>query len=284
MRTPATLTTLEGLERIDWEREVRDHPKDVVDVGSALAGGGLHQPRCSEAAWSAVLRYDASTAGAGLVRRYRALSGLHGLLIAEQRYEEAQRLLDGERRLPRARVWPLQIVAAADSLRQMAQDEPRSPVALWSLAIWEHHVGRAVEVRTLAERAVAAVKDPGATRLDSLVEQSLQGWAALADKDTLRALKLFQRLAPMAGVEHWEALGAERMAMADIHLRRAHYADAFRVASLIDSPAGVSYVIHMRKSLQVRAQAARGMSDEKLATQMESRLAGLSTRGGQQDR
>jgi serine/threonine protein kinase/tetratricopeptide (TPR) repeat protein len=286
-----------GPERIDWEGEVRDHPKDVVDVGSALAVAALREPRCSEAAWNAVLRYDPATAGAGLVRRYRALSGLQGLLVAEQRYEEAQRVLDGERRLPRARVWPLQIVAviagapqeqqaqaAADSLRQVLNVEPRSPVALWALAVWEHHVGRAEQVRILANRAAAEMGKPGAGRLDTLVEQSLQGWASLAEKDTLRALKFFQQLSPMAGVEHWEALGAERMAMAEIQFRRAHYADAYRVASLFDSPAGVSYLLFMRKSLQVRAQAARGMSDDKLATQMEGRLAGLSTRGGQQNR
>jgi tetratricopeptide (TPR) repeat protein len=284
-------------ERIDWERQVGDHPKDVVDVGSALAVAGLRQPRCSEVAWGAVLRYEPAMAGAGLVRRYRALTGLHSLLVAEQRYGEAQRLLDEERRLPRARVWPLEIVAltagapqgrqanaAVDSLRRLAQDEPRSPVALWSLALWEHRAGRADEVRALANRAAAAAKRPGADRLDSLVEQSLEGWAALAAKDTLRALALFQRLTPMAGVEHWEALGAERMAMADIYLRRTHYADAFRTASLFDSPAGVSYVLHMRRSLEVRMQAARRMSDEKLATRLERRLAGLSAQGGQQNR
>jgi tetratricopeptide (TPR) repeat protein len=282
--------------RIDWEREVHDHPKDVVDVGGALAAGGLHQPRCSEAASSAVLRHDASTDEGALARRYRALLVLHGLLVAEQRYPEAQRLLDAERRLPRARVWPLQIVAvtagapqerqaraAADSLGRLAREEPRSPIALWSLAVWEHHIGRAEAVRTLAQRATAAVKRPGATRLDTLVEQSLLGWAALAGADTLRALRLFQSVVPMAGVEHWESLCAERMAIAEIHLRRGHYADAFREASLFDSPAGVSYVIHQRKSLVGRAQAARGMGDEKLAAEMESRLARLDARG-EQDR
>ena len=131
---------------IDWERQVHDHPQDVADVGGALAVAGLHQPACSEAAWRAVLRHDASMDKSGLARRYRVLSGLHGLLIAERRYEEAQRLLDTERRLPRARVWPLQIVAltagapqerparaAADSLNRLAREEPgrRPPSGRW---------------------------------------------------------------------------------------------------------------------------------------------------------
>ena len=279
----------ESPEAIDWDREVADHPADVVDVGSALAVAGLHQPRCSEAAWAAVLRHDPSTEPSGVRPRYRALVGLHGLLIAEQRYEEAQHLLDTERRLPRERVWPLQIVAAvagapqtrqaafaAESLSRFAKDGGRAPAALWSLALWEHQLGHARAVRTLAERAAADARRSGASRLDTLVSQSLQGWAALTAGDSVRALRIFEALTPLGGEEHWEALCAERMEMAELHLSRADYAAAFRVASLFDAPGGVSYLVHLRASLVLRRRAALGMRDEKVAISMEQRLAALA--------
>ena len=281
-------------ESIDWEQEVRSHPVDVLDVGGALAVAGLHRPRCSDAAWTAVLRHDATAAQDGLDRRHRALVGLHGLLIAEQRYAEAQRILDAERRVPRERVWPLQIMAAvagapqtreaglaADSLSRLANEEGGSPVAPWALAVWGHHIGHAGGVRSLADRATAAAGRPGATRLDTLAGQSIHGWAALAGGDTLRALRLFEALVPLGGEDHWEALCAERMVMAEIHLSRGDYADAFRVASLFDAPGGVSYLIHLRSSLAVRARAAQGMGDERVATQVQQRLARLNPRGNQ---
>jgi Tfp pilus assembly protein PilF len=277
---------------IDWKLEVRAHPVDVLDVGGALAVAGLHQPRCSEAAWTAVLLYDAATEPAGLARRFLALMGLHALLIAERRYQEARQLLDLERRLPRERVWPLQIAAAiagapqmreaglaADSLSRLANGEGGSAIGLWSLGLWHHHAGHIGDVGALADRATAAARQAGATRLDSLAGQSLASWAALEKGDTLGALRLFEALVPMSGEDHWEALGAERMAIARIHLSRGNYAEAFQAASLLDSPGGVSYLIQLRSSLELRAQAARGMGDEWLATQIRERLTRLDPRG-----
>ena len=275
-------------ESIDWEHEVRKHPTDVVDVGGALAVSGLHQPRCSEAAWTAALLHDVTTSQAGLDRRYRALVGLQALLMAEQRYDEAQHLLNTERRLPRSRVWPLQIAAAiagaprvpedslaADSLARVVKAEPRSAVSVWSLGVWEQHIGHPRNLRALAERATANASAPGATRLDTLAGQALQGWLALSAGDTLQGIRIFQGLVPLSGEEPWEALGAERMKLAELHLGRTEYADAFGVASYFDAPGGVSYLLQVRPSLVLRAQAARGMGDEKLAGEMERRLTAL---------
>ena len=278
-------------ESIDWEREVREHPVDVLDVGGALAVSGLHQPRCSEAAWRAALQHDATMTPAGLVRRFLALMGLHALLVAERRFEEAQQLLAAERRLPRERVWPLQIAGvlggapqarqaelAGDSLAGLVRETTAAPpVALWSLGVW-YHIRGGGNIADLADRATSAAGKPGATRLDSLAGQALHGWAALAGGDTLRALRHFEALVPMSGEDHWEALGAERMATAAILLNRRRYAEAYRVASLLDSPGGVSYVIQLRPSLEVRARAAKGMGDAGLVGQMERRLAALEQR------
>jgi hypothetical protein len=107
----------------------------------------------------------------------------------------------------------------------------------------------------------------------------LQGWLALSAGDTLQGIRLFQRLVPLSGEEPWEALGAERMKLAELHLGRTEYADAFRVASYFDAPGGVSYLLQVRSSLVLRAQAARDMGDEKLALEMDRRLAALKREG-----
>ncbi|MGH7509249.1 MAG: protein kinase domain-containing protein [Gemmatimonadales bacterium] len=282
-------------QELNWQREVRYHPADVADVGGALAVAGLKQPRCAEVALRAVLQHDSANSEAAVARRYRALTGLHALLVAEQRQQEAQHLLENERQLPRLQVWPLQIVAvlaapsqereaesAADSLRRTVEMGESSAAALWSLAIWEHRRRNGRGARILADRAVIRERRVGATRLDSLVTSSIRAWAALTQDDTLRALRLFRGLATRGGDLHWEALGAERMVMAELHLKRGEYADAFRVASYLDAPGSLSYVLHLPASLALRARAAHQMSDQRLATQTERRVVLLnpsSTRG-----
>ena len=279
----------ESPERIDWDREAQ-RPADVVDVGSALAVTGLRQPHCSEAAWRAVLRHDPGADPSELGVRYRALVGLHGLLIAEQRYEEAQRLLNAERALPRERIWPLQIVAtvagapespavrfAAESLARVARSPGRAAVAAWCLGLWEHRLGHARAVRLLAQRAATDARRSGATRLDTLVSQSLQGWAALTSGDSAEALRLFQVVRPLGGEEHWEALGAERMKVAELQMSRGQYLLAFRAASLFDAPGGIAYLAYLRPSLIVRQHAARAMGDQKVAASITQRLAELES-------
>ena len=277
---------------IDWQEEVHRHPLDVADVGSALAAAGLHQPRCAEAAWDAVLAHDSSTTEAGLSRRYGALQGLHALLVAERRHEEARRLLADETRLPLARVWPLQILgviagapgepeasAAADSLARAGASGSWPAAALWSLAVWEGYRGNAPAVQAMADRAAAAATQPGAIRRDTVLARSLAAWAALARRDTAQALSRFRALVPAGGekADPWEALGAERITTAALHLARAEYPDAFRVASFFDAPGSVSYVIYLPASLALRARAARAMGDARLAAEIEGRLASLTT-------
>lgn len=278
----------QGPGLINWSEEVQLHPTDVADVGSALTAAGLRQPLCAEAAWTALMQYDQTTSAGAVDRRYRALVGLHALLIAEERYQEAQNLLDRERRVSRSRVWPLQIVAAiagapqelqanaaADSLAGTLATESSPAVGLWSLAIWEHHRGDTLGLARLQERAATKVRSPVATRLDSLVAESLKAWVAIAQRDTIRALQRFQALAPLGGDDHVESLGVERMLMAELYLNRKDYVNAFQAATLMDAPAGVSYAIHLPASLKLRARAAREMGDERLAREMEGRAKSL---------
>ncbi len=280
----------QGPEPIDWSQEVQSHPADVADVGSAFTAAGLRQPHCAETAWTALIQHDRTTSSDALDRRYRALVGLHALLIAQGRYEEAQRLLDRERRVSRPRVWSLQIVAAsagapqearasavADSLAQTAAAGDSTAVGLWSLAVWERRRGDLLKLNRLRERAAAKVRSSAATRLDTLVAESLDAWVAVARRDTVGALRRFQGLVPAGGNDHMESLGFERMEMAELYLDRKDYVNAFQAAKLIDSPAGVSYAVHLPASLKLRARAAREMGDEPLAREMERRAEAVRT-------
>jgi eukaryotic-like serine/threonine-protein kinase len=282
----------QGPGAIDWAREVQRHPADVADVGSAFTAAGLRQPRCAEAAWTGVMEDDHTTSSDAVDLRYRALVGLQALLVAEGRDQEAQRLLDRERRISRPRVWSLKIVAAnvgalqeeqasaaADSLGRALATEDSAAVDLWSLGIWEHRRGDTLHLTRLRKRAATKVRSPGATRLDTLVAESLEAWVALAQRDTIGALRRFHRLVPAGGADHMESLGFERMTMAELYLNRKDYVNAFQAAKLIDAPAGVSYALLLPTSLELRARAAREMGDERLAGEMQQRAKLLRFEG-----
>ncbi len=54
---------------VDWRNAVRETPAAVTQVARMLAGGAAHLP-CAEAGWRALLRYDTTTGGTGVERRW----------------------------------------------------------------------------------------------------------------------------------------------------------------------------------------------------------------------
>ncbi len=273
---------------IDWWQETRRHPVDVVDAGGALAVAGLQQAPCAEAAWRGFITHDTSAATeAALKTRYRAVSGLHALLLAQGRHREIPDLLMTAR-IQHVRVSTLQILAAvagagnvsaaegaADSLARTGTRGPPGHMALWAIAIWAYHRGDSAAVRTLADSASARALKTGASAADTLLAGSLSAWAALARRDTGQAVQLLTSLTPIGDEEQWDALGLERATLAEIHLARAQYSSALRVASFLDAPGSVGYVAYLPASLRVRALAARALGDGPLADRMERRLAAL---------
>jgi serine/threonine-protein kinase len=275
---------------IDWRQEVRRHAVDVVDAGGALAVAGLLQAPCAEAAWRGYLTHDTSSATeAALKIRYRAVSGLQALLLAQGRHREIPDLLETAR-IQHVRVSTLRILAtvagagdaaaadaAADSLARTVTRGPLARMALWASAIWAHHRGDSAAARQLADSASGRALEAGASAADTLLAGSLAAWAALGRRDTAQALRLFTSLAPIGDEEQWDALGLERATLAEIHLARAQYPSALRVGSFFDAPGSVSYVAYLPTSLRVRAIAARALGDEPLADRMDHRLEGLKS-------
>jgi len=219
--------------------------------------------------------------------RYRAVSGLQALLLAQGRQREIPELLK-EAEIQRERVLTLRILAAvrgagqvdgadaaADSLARMGARGQFGRMALWARAIWAHHRGDTTAVKALTATASARARTTGASSADSLLAGSLAAWAALGRGDTARATRLITAMRPIGDREQWDALGLERATLAEIHLARAEYASALRVASFFDAPGSVSYVAYLPSSLRVRARAARALGDEPLARRMDRRLAAL---------
>ncbi|MGH7676095.1 MAG: protein kinase domain-containing protein, partial [Gemmatimonadales bacterium] len=145
---------------VDWRWYTHRAPQWVVDAGRALAVGGLRQPACAAAAWRAVLEHDTTTDPGWLSRRWGALAGLHGALVATGRVDEIRRLFAAETALAARMLDRLYILAAvagadlgvqAESAAQALRAEPTaSSRVLWHLGIWEAHRGRAEEARRIA--------------------------------------------------------------------------------------------------------------------------------------
>jgi hypothetical protein len=165
-------------------------------------------------------------------------------------------------------------VAELDAVRREPASE--SSIDLWFLASWEAFRGRvptADEVtRVLSQRAAA-----GGGRRDSLLFMSAAARTALARGDSAAALGLLRRLHPSAdnladlAWKPWEALGGERLLLARLLMDRGEAQAALQVASILDSPATVTFLPYLPASLTLRAAAADKLGDSRLAEGLRRR-------------
>jgi len=271
---------------VDWRWYTHRGPQWVVDAGRALAVGGLRQPACAEAAWRAVLEHDTTTDPA---RRWGALMGLHGVLVATGRVDEVRRLFAAETALAAStldRLYILAAVAGADlqveaeaAAEEVRADPSPSSRELWHLGVWEAYRGRAPEARriadTLAERAARS-----GDREERLLARSVAARAVLAAGDSTRALGLLEALVPEVGRtpltwNPWESLGGERLLMAQLRFARGEFKKAWIVAEGFDSPGPVPYLLYVPASLSLRARAAQAMGDVQSVRVLRRRLEAL---------
>jgi tetratricopeptide (TPR) repeat protein len=279
-----------------WRSAVQQSPARVFDAAQILALGGLHQPRCAETAWRALLDWD-TTAG-DLHSRYQfgALLGLDGLLVAEGRDADVRALLGGDtvfRASYRGQLYILGALAGAgfereadafaEGARRTYRSSPDnlSSIALWFLGSWIAHRGGAAEAEEMSERILRNAR-AGSPRRDSLLAASLRARVTLARGDSTEALRQLRALTPTATSHQdltwnpWESLGGERLLLARLLLARGQAAGALEVASGFDSPVPVSYLMYLPASLSVRVQAAEQLGDTRLAQAGRARLAALA--------
>ncbi|MGH7675475.1 MAG: hypothetical protein ACREMV_09410, partial [Gemmatimonadales bacterium] len=274
---------------VDWRWYTHRAPQWVVDAGRALAVGGLRQPACAAAAWRAVLEHDTTTDPGWMSRRWGALAGLHGVLVATGRVDEIRRLFAAETALAASMLDRLYILAAvagtdlrdqAESAAQALRAEPTaSSRVLWHLGIWEAHRGRAEEARRIADTLAARATRSG-DREERLLARSVTARAALAAGDSTRALTLLEALAPDTGRSPltwnpWESLGGERLLKAQLRFARREFNEAWIVAEGFDAPGPVPYIGYVPASLLLRARAAEALGDVQSARALRRRLAAL---------
>jgi tetratricopeptide (TPR) repeat protein len=274
-------------DRVDWRPLALSMPAWVVDAGRALAVAGLHQPRCAEAAWRAVLAYDTASNNAW---RWGALTGLQALLVAEGRTADLGQLLGGESEFNASQLGRLRIQSALagapdDSAATRAAAELATTgwsvpsAGLWYLGSWDAHQGR-----WSAAQAIADTLTRRGGRAEALMAKSLAAHAVLAQGDTARAMALLAALVPDAPRtpltwSPWESLGGARMLLAQLLFLKGKYAESYRVAAMLDAPDPVPYVMYLPASLVLRMRDAVRLGDLSAADATRRRLVAL----GRQD-
>jgi serine/threonine-protein kinase len=273
-----------GPGSVEWGRALRRSVQEVVAAGKLLAVGAS-QPDCAEAAFRAILNADSVALG----ERWGALQGLQALLIANGRADEVPSLLASKAGagLPASLLLLLDASAGA-GFEDLAQNEATqlspsittlSPTTLWLLGSWEARRGREAPLQAIVT-AVHAKRDSSGLRRDSLLAAALDARLLLVKGDTDRAVLRLRALRPNASSrelewQYWESLGLESLTLAEVLLARRQFAEAYQVAEQIDSPQPLVYLLYLRRSLAIRAQAADSLGEPNQSARDRSRLAHL---------
>ena len=274
----------DGAKAVDWQRHVRVNTADVLKAAKLLSVAAA-QPECASAGFWAVFTFDSAAPNL----RWGALLGLQGLLAAAGRTGDLRTLLDSKAAAElTADVLYLPAAAAgidvADRAAAVADRLGRdyrgmSAPVLWALGTWETSRGNPTAVEAVA-RVLSARVDSSGLRRDSLLASIMQARTALARRDSAEALRLLSRLTPSAtGTDlewqPWEALGGERLILAQLEFAHGRFAEAYSTAALLDAPEPIAYLTYLPASLSLREHAARGMGSADLARRCRVRLATL---------
>jgi eukaryotic-like serine/threonine-protein kinase len=277
-----------GVDAVDWSAEARRSTLTLYRVGAVLqTATDPRARRCGVRAFSAVLSSDTSQGPDD----YGSLLALHGMLVAQGQSTDAVHMVDsavthgmgaafglivldvaaGLPASPRATAFANQLFDKLDS---------RAAPSLWLLTIWNAQAGDTARLWRVAAVADAR-KRTGGQRVDSLVADVSAAYVALARRDSAGALRRFAALRPTAVLQQlegaiWEALAPERLEYARLLLARGDAAAAHRVASTFDSPAALINQLFLPASLDVRARAARALTDTTLEGRARTRMAVLA--------
>ena len=290
---------------VAWKDEVQAHPLAALAAGQSLAAAGS-QLDCAEAAYVAMRTFEtpemAATNPSADSRRWTALVGLTGILVAEGRSAEAIAHVDSAiaRKEGGASLYLLgapivpgfasRAVDAATSIATQSGSscERCTPDRVWQMGVWSAATGDTVALRRFDENLAARL--PGGLPVVALLSRATRAKVAIARRDTATALAelrgVLESPASSAGGNLlWTespGRGPERLAYARLLVARHDYGAALGVADMFDSPASQSYVAYLPASLALRASIADSLHSSALAAWYRRRLQALSARGKQQ--
>lgn len=263
---------------------VQAMPRIVFDAGQVLSGSTDPQAsRCAEAALEALLASDRGPND----EDWGALVTLVGLRVARGAAPDALALVDsavagglsaalglyvvmqaaGVEIGERANAFVAQLIAALDS---------RPAPSLWLLALWGSHRQDMALLGRVQQRLQSRL-GPEGTRLDSTMSRVADAYAALARRDTATAMAALTSLSPRAPTavlqgSLWEGLVPERLLHATLLLHTGNAAAAHRLAASVDQPGIMIHPLFVRRSLQLRLEAARAYGNQALVTEAQQRL------------
>lgn len=292
---PSTLSRLQmahacvdqGVDEASWEAAAGVDPLNVLSAGLELAAGGKQQA-CAKAALRAVL--DAPSVPGSI--RWGAYQGLQGLLVAEGRYEEALSLLDAalDERHGTAQYylildvivgapWEERALGVEATVRGRYGDTFRGLRAepLWLIGVWLAHEGNIEGTRSVHQALQELVADGDAQA--GILALAIEGQLHLISGDTLEAIRCFQDVLPRGDQTalEWNVsnpLPIRHLRLAELLLATGQPEEAIRVASFFDHVEPVVFLPFLRKSLQIRLEAAQSLGSPR-AEEYQQRLSKL---------
>jgi tRNA A-37 threonylcarbamoyl transferase component Bud32 len=272
-----------GPEGTRWDGRA---PADLFQAAKSLSAGAAY-PQCAVAGFRAVLPSDSVDSSI----RWAAIMGLQSMLLIGGQARVAEAVLDSAAAggIPAANA-----LFVLDALAGLGLDTRAGAVVdglggtyagmksslLWFVGAWAARRGDVGRVDSIVQALNAATARSG-DRGDSLLARAVTARLVLLRGDTASAIGLLRSLHPIApspGLSwgFWEALGGERLMLAELLHARGQDAEALRVAEEFDHPDPVVYLLYIPASLRIRAAAARGLGDEASALRYERRLHSLA--------
>jgi serine/threonine-protein kinase len=274
-----------GLTTQAWDSLVHAEPVLAIDVakaGATIPGAA----RCAVRGLEAVVADDSLPPG----QRFWPMFALHGLRLAQGRPEEALAVLSS----PRAKALSadlLLLVGAATHLELRAAAESIAARVgtrydtlpgryLWLLGRFRASQGDTAATGRIAAASVALAAATGEP-VDALFRDVIAAHDALARADTTLAIGRFQALTTVGSLTSltwspWAALGGERLRLAQLLLARGDAIGAIEVASTLDSQQPAAFLVDLRASLELRAQAASLLGLAPAESRYRKRLAVLA--------
>jgi hypothetical protein len=271
-----------GPGAVDWGKSVKSRPVAVLNAAVSLAVAGSQLP-CASAAYAAIRTYEtpeiAATDPVIDTRRWVALVGLQGVLIAQGKNDEAIAHIDSA--IARGEgghslliidgtISPAFEARAAESVKyyetQWGPNCQRcsSNDRVWQLGVWATHRGDSAALSVLANELATRARATGSPGV-AFMAQATAARARLIRRDTSGVSALTGILATpidRAGDLLWrdaEGRGPDRLALVRALMARGQFKQAMDVANVFDSPASQSYVAYLPLSLTLRAAAADSM-------------------------
>jgi hypothetical protein len=260
----------------------------LLTAGRLLSSGGRHLG-CAEEAFTAALLSRAPDIDVS--RRWDAALGLHHIYVARGDTSRAIAIADSvvESGLPVGR--GLRILEALLGLRSdsvgIAEiawlEKPEDSLNLrrnWWFGEWSAAQRDTRRLETVARRLHLAAVLSG-TPAAQVPARVMTARLILAKGDTTAAIDSLRSIRPAAPLgpliwDFWDPLAAERFLLAQLLLAKGRTEEALQVANSFDGPRTALDIAYLRRSLELRREAAQRMNDSKLKEEFTHRLATLA--------